>query len=119
MRLLDRHLASIALTGLLLCAALPAHAASGRPPNVGLILADDHGYGDLSSYGQTRYTTPGIDRLAAEGVEATHYDPTESCDRAAADPEIVARLRRETGPFLATLPARDRSAPSEPKAPQR
>ena len=33
-------------------------------PNVLLIQADDLGYGDLSAYGQARFATPGLDRLA-------------------------------------------------------
>jgi uncharacterized sulfatase len=73
MRLLRRHLPLIGLVGLLLSAAAQAPAAPARPPNVVLILADDLGYGDLSAYGQTNYTTPAIDRIAAEGVKATHY----------------------------------------------
>jgi arylsulfatase A-like enzyme len=46
-------------------------AASGLPaarPNIVLILADDLGYGDLSSYGSVDVKTPNIDRIAAEGV---------------------------------------------------
>ena len=42
-------------------------------PNVVLIHADDLGYGDLSSYGQRKYRTPSIDRLAAEGTRFTQY----------------------------------------------
>lgn len=38
------------------------------PPNIIYILADDLGYGDLSCYGQTRFSTPNIDRLACEGM---------------------------------------------------
>ncbi len=37
------------------------------PRSIVLILADDLGYGDLSSYGATHYKTPHIDRLAQEG----------------------------------------------------
>ncbi len=38
------------------------------------ILLDDAGYGDLSSYGQTKFQTPHIDRLAKEGLKFTdHY----------------------------------------------
>ncbi len=37
-------------------------------PNVVLILADDLGLGDLSYNGQTKYQTPNIDALAAEGI---------------------------------------------------
>lgn len=38
-----------------------------KPTNIVLILADDLGYGDLSSYGATAFDTPNIDRLAKEG----------------------------------------------------
>lgn len=43
------------------------------PPNILLIQADDLGYGDLSVYGQTRFTTPNLDRLAREGTRFTQY----------------------------------------------
>ena len=44
--------------------------AAGKP-NVIYILADDLGYGDLSCYGQKRFKTPNIDRLAKEGLKVT------------------------------------------------
>ena len=37
-------------------------------PNVIYILADDLGYGDLSCYGQEKFITPNIDKLAKEGM---------------------------------------------------
>ncbi|WP_157630251.1 sulfatase [Kribbella catacumbae] len=41
-------------------------------PNVILIVSDDHGYADRSSLGiHPEVRTPGLDRLAAEGVECT------------------------------------------------
>jgi arylsulfatase A-like enzyme len=40
-------------------------------PNVIFILADDLGYGELGSYGQTKIQTPNLDRLAAEGMRFT------------------------------------------------
>src|SRR5215216_5075138 len=46
---------------------------AGTPPNVLLIQADDLGYGDLSAYGQARFQTPSIDKLAREGIRFTHY----------------------------------------------
>lgn len=40
-----------------------------RVPNVVIIMADDLGFGDLSCYRATEIQTPGIDRLAAEGLQ--------------------------------------------------
>lgn len=43
-------------------------------PNIIYILADDLGYGDLGSYGQQRFETPNLDRMADEGMRFTqHY----------------------------------------------
>jgi arylsulfatase A len=49
-----------------------AHQATS-PPNILLIQADDLGYGDLSAYGQARFATPALDRLAREGIRFTQY----------------------------------------------
>jgi arylsulfatase A-like enzyme len=49
-------------------------------PNIILILADDLGYGDLSCYGQTKFKTPNIDQLAADGMRFTQcYAGTTVC----------------------------------------
>ncbi len=42
-------------------------------PNIIFIQADDLGYGDLSCYGQTKFRTPNLDRMAAEGIRFTNY----------------------------------------------
>jgi len=48
--------------------------------NVIIILADDLGYGDISSYGNTVYKTPNIDQLAKESVRCTDfYVPVPYC----------------------------------------
>jgi arylsulfatase A len=52
--------------------ANPDDAMDPRP-NVIRIMADDLGYGDLGSYGQTLIRTPNLDRLAAEGIRFTQY----------------------------------------------
>jgi arylsulfatase A len=42
-------------------------AAQKKRPNIVLIIADDLGYADLSCYGQQRFTTPNIDKMALDG----------------------------------------------------
>ena len=56
-------------------AAEPAHK-----PNIVFILADDLGYGDLSCYGQQKFKTPNIDRIADGGMKFTaHYSGHNVC----------------------------------------
>jgi arylsulfatase A-like enzyme len=54
----------------ILCLALlaPTLAAAPPRPNFLLIYTDDHGYGDVSTYGPSDVRTPHIDRIAAEGM---------------------------------------------------
>jgi arylsulfatase A-like enzyme len=68
-------------TFILLCAVLLSAATVAAPrPNIVFILADDLGYGDLSSYGAGDIDTPHIDRLAAEGIRFTdYYTPANTC----------------------------------------
>jgi arylsulfatase A-like enzyme len=42
-------------------------------PNVIILFADDLGYADLSCYGSTTIATPGLDRMAKEGVRLTDF----------------------------------------------
>ncbi|MEZ6092278.1 MAG: sulfatase-like hydrolase/transferase, partial [Pirellulaceae bacterium] len=54
--------------------------AQSTSPNIIYILLDDAGYGDLSCYGQTKFQTPNIDRLASEGMKFTqHYSGSTVC----------------------------------------
>ncbi len=49
-------------------------------PNIIYILADDLGYGDLSCYGQSKFSTPNIDKLASQGMLFTqHYAGSTVC----------------------------------------
>src|SRR5262245_38872752 len=68
------------------CAAEGRRFSAGDAPNIVLIVADDLGYGDLGCYGQTRWRTPNLDRLAAGGVRLTSFyvaQPVCSASRAA------------------------------------
>lgn len=53
-----------------LCASL-AGAQSPAQPNIVFVMVDDLGYADLGCYGQTNFTTPYLDLMAAEGVRFT------------------------------------------------
>ena len=65
---------------LTLLTILSSNVFAYEQPNVIYILADDLGYGDLSCYGQTRFKTPHIDRLASEGLKCTgHYSGNTVC----------------------------------------
>ncbi|MBP5689673.1 MAG: arylsulfatase [Bacteroidales bacterium] len=68
-----KHLQNLAIAsaGGLLAACAPAAKTIQQQPNIVFILADDLGWGDLSCYGQQRFTTPAIDSLAAAGMRFT------------------------------------------------
>ena len=66
MRAYLTFLLSIFGLGAALLAAVPK-------PNIIFILADDLGYGELGSYGQTQIHTPNLDLLAAEGMRFTQF----------------------------------------------
>lgn len=44
-----------------------------QSPNILLILADDHGYGDLSVHNGPSIETPNLDRIAAGGMRFTRF----------------------------------------------
>ena len=57
-----------------------------KKPHVVFIPADDLGYGDLSCYGQEKFETPNIDKLAQSGMRFTQCysgttvsTPSRSC----------------------------------------
>lgn len=60
-----------------------ADTGGEQPPNIILIVADDLGYNDISTFGggvDASFKTPGIDRLAAEGaVFQQSYSGASTC----------------------------------------
>jgi arylsulfatase A-like enzyme len=77
-------------------AAAPAAGAAATPPNVVLILADDLGYGDLSSYGAPDMRTPHIDALMSAGVRFDRFyanspvcSPTRAALLSGCYPDVV------------------------------
>ncbi len=52
--------------------------AAQQKPNVIFIYADDLGYGDVSSYGATKISTPNLDKLASQGIRFTNAHATSA-----------------------------------------
>jgi arylsulfatase A-like enzyme len=65
------RLLSLAAALLGLTATLFAQPAAR--PNIIFIMADDLGYGELGSYGQTLIQTPQLDQMAREGMRFTQF----------------------------------------------
>ncbi|WP_262915552.1 sulfatase-like hydrolase/transferase [Niabella ginsengisoli] len=68
----------LTILSLLIIVLIPSFSQAQKKtttkPNIVYILADDLGYGELGSYGQTKIETPNIDALAKNGKKFTqHY----------------------------------------------
>ena len=104
-------------TGLLLITPfIHAEKNKDKKPNVVFILADDLGYGDLSCYGQEKFETPNIDKLAQSGMRFTQcYSgttvsaPSRSCllTGTAGIPlyAVISNLIRKDSSRFPTMPA--------------
>lgn len=63
-----------------------AAADTSPPPNIVIIFTDDQGYADVGVFGAKGFTTPHLDRLAAEGTVFRNFhvaQPVCSASRAA------------------------------------
>jgi arylsulfatase len=61
------------MAALLGSAAWCAAADAKGPPNIVIIFCDDMGYADVGCFGAKGYTTPHLDRMAAQGVRFTNF----------------------------------------------
>ena len=85
-----------------------ASAASyAAPPNVLLLLSDDHSYPFLSCYGDSNVRTPTIDRLAKDGMRMHRYFtaapqcvPSRAALMTGRSP-VAARITRFSSPLAA------------------
>ena len=48
-------------------------ATTQRTPNIVIIYIDDMGYADIGPFGAKGYTTPHLDKMAAEGMKFTSF----------------------------------------------
>src|SRR5512137_2484963 len=87
---LQRPLLSLTLSSLaaFLAAGFPIGARAAKPaalPNIVIIFTDDQGYADVGVFGAKGFSTPNIDRLAAEGCVFRNFhvpQPVCSASRA-------------------------------------
>ena len=65
-------LATVLLLFFLFC-FYPWQMIAAEKPNLILIMADDLGYGDLSCYGNKKFDTPYLDKMAEEGLRFADF----------------------------------------------
>ncbi|UMB61772.1 sulfatase-like hydrolase/transferase [Lutibacter sp. A80] len=88
-----------------------------KQPNIIIIVADDLGYGDISSFGNTTIKTPNIDALATTGIKFTDFhsngavcSPTRAAlmtgkyqQRTGIEGVVTAKSHRDVGLSLAQV----------------
>jgi arylsulfatase A-like enzyme len=57
-----------------------ADSGSSRPPNIVLIVGDDHGWPYAGFMGDDIVSTPNLDRLAADGIQFTNFTNNAKCE---------------------------------------
>lgn len=73
MRRLALRLACFLFLCTLTCVPPALAQTQTAPPNVVVIFIDDMGYADIHPFGDTKYPTPNLDRMAAEGRRFTDF----------------------------------------------
>ena len=75
-----RNIICIAFIGIFITSCDSQFKKNEDPVNIIYILADDLGYADLSCYGQRKFSTPNIDKLAKNGLKFNqHYSGSTVC----------------------------------------
>ena len=81
-----------------------------RKPNIVIILADDLGYGDLGTYGNTLLRTPNLDRLAKGGARFTDFYASHSSCSPSRTGLLTGRYPLRSGITFPIQPSSDRLA---------
>jgi arylsulfatase A-like enzyme len=92
------------------------NAQQAARPNVVLIITDDMGWADLSSYGATDVRTPNIDSLARDGIRLTDFYANGTTCTPTRAALVTGRYQQryglETPLGSATSPAGERGLPA-------
>ncbi|WP_347838743.1 sulfatase [uncultured Draconibacterium sp.] len=82
---LNFFLAAMAILAVSCAPKTSKEQANNRQPNFVIVFIDDMGYGDIATQGATGWTTPNLDKMAAEGMRFTNFysaQPVCSASRA-------------------------------------
>ncbi|MDP4938931.1 MAG: sulfatase-like hydrolase/transferase [Verrucomicrobiales bacterium] len=81
--------------------------ASERKPNFVIILVDDMGYAGVSCFGNPYFKTPGIDRLAADGMRLTDFHSSGNVCSPTRAGLLTGRYQQRAGIEAVIHPAAD------------
>ncbi|MCA8879552.1 MAG: arylsulfatase [Rhodobacteraceae bacterium] len=82
MRLLGLGISVLAANWVATASLAQDQSTAGSKPNIVLIVTDDYGYGDAGVYGggeNRGMPTPGLDKMAAEGMQMLSFYAQPSC----------------------------------------
>jgi arylsulfatase A-like enzyme len=103
--MMKTSLLATAILALAFGGAASAQAPAKKPPNIVMIMGDDVGMWNLSTYhqGMMGGRTPNIDRIASEGAKFTDYYAQQSCTAGRAA-FITGQIPFRTGLLMVGLP---------------
>ncbi|MCG9793139.1 sulfatase [Flavobacterium algicola] len=91
-----------------------SNAQQQEKPNIIIIMADDMGYGDLSSYGSKLINTPNLDKLASEGIKFTDFHSNGSVCSPTRAALLTGKYQQRVGIDGVITAKNDRDAGLEP-----
>lgn len=77
---------------------------TGKPLNIIIIFCDDMGYGDISPFGATMYSTPNLSKLASEGMTFRQFYAAEAVCSASRAALLTGCYPNRIGIFNALMP---------------
>lgn len=86
-----------------------------KSPNIIIIFCDDMGYGDISQFGATMYTTPNLDKLATQGMTFRQFYAAEAVCSASRAGLLTGCYPNRIGIFNALMPWSKNGLSSEEK----
>lgn len=86
-------------------------APQPEQPNIIVMMADDMGYGDLSTYGHPNIVTPNLDAMATEGIKLTSFYAGQAVCTPSRAALMTGRYAIRSGMQQVLMPDSDRGLP--------